>query len=330
MSAFRAGSLRLFRLFGIDVYVHWSWLLVAIFQVQFRARVAQDGDTLLPLYDSGRWYWFEYLALFAIVLLHEFGHALACRSVRGVADHIVLWPLGGIAFSRPPQRPGPVLWTVAAGPLVNILLLPVLGGLWLLSRQLDWAAFNADLPRFLSATLVLNTFLLLFNLAPIFPLDGGQILYALLWFVFGRGNSLMAVSILGMLGGAGLFVLSRPDGSVLLAVRAVFVFFSAFAGFRHGRALSRVQSRPRRSEAVCPSCGMSPPVGAFWVCDECQTRFDTFRHRGQCPGCGKLFPRTNCPECYQGHPIEQWFATPPSAAAPPRYEQTSGGHTADM
>jgi Zn-dependent protease len=317
MSAFRAGSLRVFQLFGIDVYVHWSWLLVAFFQVQFRARVAQDGDTLLPLYDSGQWYWIEYLALFGIVLLHEFGHALACRSVHGIAKHIVLWPLGGIAFSKPPQRPGPVLWTVAAGPLVNVLLTPVLGGLWLLSRQFDWAAVNADLPRFLSASLTLNTFLLLFNLLPIFPLDGGQILYALLWFVFGRADSLMAVSVIGMMGGGLLFLMALPGTSVLLAVMAAFVFLSAFAGFRHGRMLSRLLRGPRRREAACPSCGVSPLVGNYWTCDRDGMRFDLFRHRGQCPGCGKMFAVTQCPECFQEHPVEEWFIASPREDSPP-------------
>jgi Zn-dependent protease len=316
MSAFRAGSLRLFRLFGIDVYIHWSWLLVAFFQVQYRAAVAQAGEGAW-LYDSGRWYWIEYLALFGIVLLHEFGHALACRSVGGIADHIVLWPLGGIAFGKPPPRPGPVLWTVAAGPLVNVLLVPVLGGLWFLSAQQDWASFNADLPVFIKTIFSLNLILLLINLMPVYPLDGGQILQALLWFVIGRADSLMVVSILGMIGGGILFLIALASLSVLWCVMAAFVTFSAYAGFRHGRMLSRILNGPRRLEAVCPSCGSSPLVGPFWTCDECRTRFDTFHHRAQCPGCGKLFSVTRCPDCYQDHPIRQWFdESQPSEDAP--------------
>ena len=72
----------------------------------------------------------ECLALFVIVLLHEFGHALACRQVGGQANQIVLWPLGGVAYVAPPPRPGPTLWSIAAGPLVNVALTPVLGGVW--------------------------------------------------------------------------------------------------------------------------------------------------------------------------------------------------------
>ena len=78
----------------------------------------------------------EYLALFVIVLLHEFGHALACRQVGGQADQIVLWPLGGVAYVAPPPRPGATLWSIAAGPLVNVVLVPVLTILWFWAPRL--------------------------------------------------------------------------------------------------------------------------------------------------------------------------------------------------
>ena len=110
------GSIRLFKIKGIDVYLHWSWFLVALYEIQ-----ARKGQ-----YSSVAWNVIEYLALFAIVLTHEFGHALACRSVGGSADTIMLWPLGGVAYVNPPQRPGATLWSIAAGPLVNVALTPVL------------------------------------------------------------------------------------------------------------------------------------------------------------------------------------------------------------
>ena len=305
---FRSGSLRLFRLAGINVYVHWTWLLVAFFQVQYRARGAQDGNSWIPTYDSPRWYWIEYVSLFAIVLMHEFGHALACRQVGGFAENIVLWPLGGIALVRPPVRPGPLLWTIVAGPLVNFLLIPVLGGLALLGDHFDWAAVNADLPLFLWAVFWINGWLLLFNLIPIYPMDGGQILHALLWFVLGRAESLLIVSILGMVLGGSAFLLALLAVNPWLCVVSAFVVYMAYAGFRQGRALTHILSGPRRQEAACPSCGVSPLIGNYWTCDECGTRFDTFHCRAQCPGCGKLFRVTRCPECYKQYPIDEWFA----------------------
>jgi len=324
MSAFRAGSLRLFRLAGIDVYLHWSWLLVAIFLVQYRIRLAQEGPGLLRQYESPRWYWIEYLSLFAIVLLHEFGHALACRQVGGFADHIVLWPLGGIALTRPPQRPGSLLWTIAAGPLVNVLLLPVLGGLALLAGHSDWAAINPDLPSFLGTLFWINLGLLIFNLMPVYPLDGGQILYALLWFLIGRADSLLIVSLLGMVVGSGMLLLTLRLGP-LWCLMSVFIIYVAYAGFRQSRALARILSGPRRAEAACPSCGVSPLIGKYWTCDECGTRFDTFHCRAQCPGCGKLFRMTRCPECYKQYSIGEWFAE--AAPAEPRPSE-SGASTA--
>src|SRR5262249_39839589 len=161
------------------VYVHWSWFVVAVLMIG-RKQTMEQGD--LPQYPNLAWYILEYVALFGIVLLHEFGHALACRSVGGVADKIMLWPLGGVAFVNPPPRPGPVLWSIAAGPLVNVLLLPVTWGLWALMAAGSSADEPSAFTTFLKALAVINTALLVFNLLPVYPLDGGQILQALLWF----------------------------------------------------------------------------------------------------------------------------------------------------
>jgi Zn-dependent protease len=306
MSLFRAGSLWLFRLAGIDVYVHWTWLLVAFIQVQARAGAAENDSWVLPLYQSGVWHALQYLALFGIVLMHEFGHALACRQVGGWAETIVLWPLGGIAFVKPPPRPGALLWTAAAGPLVNVALVPVLGALLLFANRFEGNVLSSDFYFFLRAIFVINLFLF-FNLIPVYPLDGGQILHGVLWFLIGRADSLLVVSILGMIAG-GIVMLLSFLGSFFLLILSAFVLLTAAAGFRHGLMLSRLLRAPHHKDAVCPSCGFSPPVGNYWTCDECGTRFDTFHSRAQCPGCGKLFRTTMCPECLKRHPIGQWFS----------------------
>src|SRR5690606_5601536 len=122
MAQSHPGSFRLFQAFGINVFIHWSWFVVAVIQLQW----------FRDAFHGPYWHILLYLSLFGIVLLHEFGHALACRSVGGRADHIILWPLGGIAFVQPPQRAGAVLWSIAAGPLVNVVLVPVIYGAMLL------------------------------------------------------------------------------------------------------------------------------------------------------------------------------------------------------
>src|ERR1035438_2344936 len=116
----RQGSIRLFRFAGIDVYLNWLWFLAAVYLVQ----------STMKSYSTMLWPVLECLALFLIVLLHEFGHALACRQVGGQANLIVLWPLGGVAYVAPPLRPGAVLWSIAIGAAVDVALAPVLSLFW--------------------------------------------------------------------------------------------------------------------------------------------------------------------------------------------------------
>src|ERR1700756_1779479 len=198
MASTREGSIHLFRFSGVDVFLHWSWFVVAIYEIQSRS----------GRYTSIAWNVAEYLSLFLIVLLHEFGHALACRQVGGTADQIVLWPLGGVAYVNAPPRPGATLWSIAAGPLVNVGLVPVLSLLGVFDRSLGWAETMPDAHAFLRAVWVINLSLLIFNMLPIYPLDGGQILRSLLWYPLGRARSLMVATIIGFMGVAGLIALA--------------------------------------------------------------------------------------------------------------------------
>ena len=188
------GSIRLFHLAGIDVFLHWSWFFVAALEISMRGR----------RYPSIAWNIAEYLTLFLIVTLHEFGHALACRQVGGTANRIMLWPLGGVAYVDPPPRPAATLWSIAAGPLVNVVLLGVSAALAFWGQHAGWRLAAPHAYKLLWAVCFINLGLLVFNLLPIYPLDGGQILRSLLWFVLGRARSLKVVAVLGLLGAVGL------------------------------------------------------------------------------------------------------------------------------
>ena len=223
------GTIRLFRFSGIQVYLHFSWFIVAVYQLS--ERVNNYHSRIFAVY--------EYLALFGIVLLHEFGHALACRQTGGSADHIVLWPLGGIAFVNPPRRAGAVLWSIAAGPLVNVALAPVLELLWIFANQAGWPEAAPDTFRLIGGIRAINLVLLIFNLLPVYPLDGGQILQALLWFPLGEIRSLQIASALGVIGAialAGLAFLLRMN-VVWTAIMAFFLLSRAIAGWQYARAL---------------------------------------------------------------------------------------------
>src|SRR3954469_5541797 len=230
------GTIRLFKFRGIQVYLHFSWFLIAAYQL----------TQLKAMYRSPIWAIAEYLSLFAIVLLHEFGHALACRQTGGEANQIVLWPLGGIAFVSPPRRPGAMLWSIAAGPLVNVLLLPILSIALVVFRGSE----PTDPALFVRHVWWINLGLLIFNMLPVYPLDGGQILRALLWFPLGEIQSLRIASVVGLIGGACLALVAIWTWSFWLGILAFFIFSRAIAGWQYSKALVQEEEAKRTAPLV--------------------------------------------------------------------------------
>jgi Zn-dependent protease len=306
------GSIRLFKLFGITVYLHWAWFLLAAYYVQYRTHV----------YSSSTWTVWEFLCLFSIVLIHEFGHQLACRSVGGKTHDIVLWLFGGVAYVSPPERPGAQLWSIAAGPLVNVVLIPVLSVFALVSSHLGWYDTHPDAYDLIHRVWLINVYLLIFNMLPIYPLDGGQILRSLLWFPFGRANSLLITSIIGFIGVALLILLAvlsffaAPAAAIQLAAVTVFILTSCWGGLMHARALVKMAKAPRREGYACPNCKAVPPLGEFWVCGKCGKTLDAFLTRFACPHCGTEFKAALCVDCGISSPVNEWVAAPASNGIP--------------
>lgn len=303
MSETRNGAVRIAQLWGINVFVHWSWLVAGYIEISIRAQT----------YSSPVWNVIEYLSVFGIVLMHEFGHALACRQVGGVAHQILLWPLGGVAYVSPPPRPGATLWTIAAGPLVNVALLPVMLAAYAAAQATLPGLPGADVRQYAASMVQINAALLIFNLLPIYPLDGGQILQAILWFVLGRVWSLKIVSVLGMVVGLALAAVCLFARKDLLLLMSLFVVWRSFAGWQQARGLSQLLSAPRHTGHACPECGAAPPVGEYWLCGKCRSRFDTFAEGGACPGCGGQFNETQCPACHARNPLADWLNEAPFA-----------------
>ena len=221
-------SLQLCRIAGINVRVHWSWFLVAFYEFS-------QGSG--GLYSSLGWNVAEYLGLFVIILMHEFGHALATRQVGGRAEEIILWPFGGIAFVDAPPRPAAQLWCIAAGPLVNVALLVVLPGLRGLLFDAGLAeSLPPDVWALVGRLIVINQYLLVFNLLPVYPLDGGQMLRDLLWFGLGARNSLAVAATIGLVGAVILGVGGYWQSQSLWPV-----FLAFFIGSQSWRALQEVR-----------------------------------------------------------------------------------------
>jgi len=237
------GTWPLFTFRGIRVFLHWSWVLVAIYQVNN----ARGG------YPHIGWDIAQYLTLFAIVLLHEFGHAFAARQVGGRAERILLWPFGGIAFVETPPRPGAYLWGIAAGPLVNVALVPIL--YFLASGYCDPldprsiyifldGSWIEPLGKFLYSIFFLNTLMLVFNLLPVFPMDGGQILRGLLWYLAGPIKSLRAAAWTGLIVG----------GAILLYTAFILesIFMTIMMGLMVYQSWSVVQNLRFRRQREAP------------------------------------------------------------------------------
>ena len=168
-------SFRLGTVAGIPLYVHATFPLLLAWVVFVHARQgASLAATLAGLLFV--------LALFACVILHEFGHALTARRYGIVTQDITLLPIGGVArLTQMPSDPRQELWVALAGPAVNVLIALILGALLALAggavalRQVG----VADGP-FVQRLLLVNVWLAMFNLIPAFPMDGGRVLRALL------------------------------------------------------------------------------------------------------------------------------------------------------
>jgi Zn-dependent protease/CBS domain-containing protein len=177
--------IRLIRLFGIPISVDLSWLIIlaliswtlaeAIFKPELPD--ASEGERVLLGFVTA-------IAFFLCIVLHEMGHALVARS-RGIPIRgITLFLFGGVAelAAEPPSASSEFLMAIA-GPLVSVLLSGVFFVLYLLATALSWST-SIELVFFSLAWI--NLSVLVLNLLPAFPLDGGRVFRSILWGVSGN------------------------------------------------------------------------------------------------------------------------------------------------
>jgi Zn-dependent protease len=168
-------SIRIGRFSGIDVYMHFTFLLLLGWVALVHWRQGQSFAAAA----GGVVY---ILAVFLCVVLHEYGHALTARRYGIKTRDIILLPIGGVArLERLPTQPLQELWVALAGPAVNIVIAAGLF-IWLtISASLEpIQALTLTTGPFLERIMAVNIFLVAFNMIPAFPMDGGRVLRALL------------------------------------------------------------------------------------------------------------------------------------------------------
>jgi Zn-dependent protease/CBS domain-containing protein len=213
-------SIKIARVAGIEVRLHLTFLLFLAwigfsYYQRGGAEAALDGVVFL-------------LALFGCVLLHEFGHALAARAFGIRTPDITLLPIGGVArLQRMPDRPWQELIVALAGPLVNVVIAAVL--IFLLGQHSaleHLERLNEPGAAMLAKLASVNIGLVLFNLIPAFPMDGGRVLRSLLAMALPYSRATQIAAWIGqalafVFGFAGLF--TNP----MLVFIALFIFLGA-------------------------------------------------------------------------------------------------------
>ncbi len=253
-SAFKIG-----RIFGIDVKVHWTFFLLLLFfgYLGFQNSQSVAGTLVTVLLV---------VVLFVCVLLHEFGHSIVAQRLGLEVPDITLLPIGGVARLKSlPEKPWDEVKIAVAGPLVNVVLAPIFFALaFLVGVDLTEIPSLITAQGSLGGALfylgTINVALVVFNMIPAFPLDGGRVLRGLLATRLGAVRATDISAAIGQALAFGLFLLGLLGGQIILALIAVFIFFGASGEVQmvrqrevtRGLSVSDVMGVRRRTETVTP------------------------------------------------------------------------------
>jgi len=224
-------SWKLGRFAGIDVYIHATFLLlIGFFGVSYWLGGRSSGAILEGLGFI--------LAVFGFVILHEYGHALTARHYGIPTRDITLYPIGGVArLERMPDDPRQELWVALAGPAVNVVLaIGFAMWLFLTNALVPVSALGVTSGSFIERLMMVNVSLVLFNLIPAFPMDGGRVLRALLAT---RMDYVRATKIAASLGQGIAFVF----GFIGLFTAPTLIFIAFFVWIAAGQEAGMVQMR---------------------------------------------------------------------------------------
>ncbi|MHC4880756.1 MAG: site-2 protease family protein, partial [Planctomycetota bacterium] len=194
-------SFRVATVAGIGIYLHWTFLAVAGLALGISlSRLDTDPFAMRTVAF--------YAAVFFCVVLHELGHALAAQRFGIATSRITLLPIGGLAqLESPPKTALSELVIALAGPLVNVVIaVAISGSIWLSSGAVDLIRPSMLVTGFLRDLAIANAALVLFNMIPALPMDGGRVFRAVLSMISNQRRATMIASSLGKLIAVGFAV----------------------------------------------------------------------------------------------------------------------------
>ncbi len=243
---------QLFRLWGIPVGVDASWLLILALLSWTLAGVFQEAAPQLEEFTSWILGFFTALAFFVCIVLHEFGHALVARRLGIPLRGITLFLFGGVAeMESEPSTARDEFLMAIAGPLVSAALAAVFAGLAVYGLPAGW---DPQLVLGLQFLCWINLSVLIFNLVPAFPLDGGRVLRSLLWGAFGNlRRATYWAAVLGqvfggllIVGGIVQFAAGYLLGGMWMAIIGFFLHSAARVSYQQMLARQLLQGEPIR------------------------------------------------------------------------------------
>ncbi|MEO6808583.1 MAG: site-2 protease family protein [Isosphaeraceae bacterium] len=216
-------SWKIGRIAGIPIYIHWTFLILIAWIVYGQTMAGHDLAAIVEAVVF-------VLALFGCVVLHELGHALAARRYGVPTSDITLLPIGGVArLQRIPEKPAEELVVALAGPAVTLVIAFVLLAVGV-RLPVDPENPQALIQMgFFPKLLLVNIFILLFNLLPAFPMDGGRVLRALLAMRLEYARATRIAAWIGQFMAVLFGFLGLASGNPVLLLIALFVWIGAGA-----------------------------------------------------------------------------------------------------
>lgn len=216
-----AGTVKAFRLFGVPVRLHFTFILLAVFLIV----------SVLSSPQTSGGYAIFLLGGLGSVLLHELGHAIVASRFGFRTTEIVMFPIGGLSRMERPLRPAAEIWVSLAGPLVNIALAAGLFG-YMYSTHLAVEIHVTDLLRPtgkspLALLLYGNVLLAGFNLLPAFPMDGGRVLRALLCYIRPEDEATRIAAWMGRMLAIAMGLYGLVAAQFLIVFFALFIYLGA-------------------------------------------------------------------------------------------------------